>query len=524
MKSYKSILAFCFLIMHTYMYGNNIQITNISITGQDTAQNFTLIQFNVSWSNSWRISGGPSNWDAAWIFIKYRANSTGPWLHASLHNTGHTNPSGSTIEPGLADPSLPFNASTNPAVGAFIFRSGVGSGTFIATGVKLRWNYGVNGIGDNDQVDIQLFGIEQVYVPQASFYVGSGGTENGAFYTYPTTTNPFLINSENAISVGTTAGFLYYPLTGGNPGDQLGPIPAAFPKGYNDFYFMKNEISQQGYTDFLNTLTRDQQNGRTGTDLASGITAVTNRYVMSTSTTMMNRNGIRCDATIPMTGEILFYCDFDGDGIGGETTDGKEIACNFLSWADVSAYLAWAGLRPITELELEKASRGTVAPIPNEFAWGSNSYIQVTGISNQGLNNEGPTNVTANLIALSGGGVSGPIRVGAFATSSSNRSQAGASYYGIMEISGNVTERAVTVGKPEGRAYTGKHGSGTLDVNGNQNVPNWPSATTAEGGGIRSGNWSNSIVETQTSSRQIAASNSNTRVSVTGGRGGRTAQ
>lgn len=48
------------------------------------------------------------------------------------------------------------------------------------------------------------------------------------------------------------------------------------------------------------------------------------------------------------------------------------------------------------------------------------------------------------------GSPSGPKRCGIFAASAllNNREETGGSYYGIMELTGNVYERAITVGNP----------------------------------------------------------------------------
>jgi formylglycine-generating enzyme required for sulfatase activity len=42
---------------------------------------------------------------------------------------------------------------------------------------------------------------------------------------------------------------------------------------------------------------------------------------------------------------------------------------NILSWFDVAAYLDWAALRPMTELEFEKVCRGPENRIAGEYAW-----------------------------------------------------------------------------------------------------------------------------------------------------------
>ncbi|MCB9178869.1 MAG: hypothetical protein H6590_05555 [Flavobacteriales bacterium] len=90
---------------------------------------------------------------------------------------------------------------------------------------------------------------------------------------------------------------------GGHPTGTQAPV-ATYPNGYNAYYCGKYEISQQQYVDFLNTLTRPQQNARTATDLSDGITSVTNVYVMSNGIGVFNRNGIRCDAIIDATATL----------------------------------------------------------------------------------------------------------------------------------------------------------------------------------------------------------------------------
>ena len=298
-------------------------ISNPVLTAAVPADKYVMVQFNLGWDNSWRTSSGPNNWDAAWVFVKYRV-SGGDWHHATLHSSGHNGGTGTS-------------ATVTPAAdgtGAFIYRSGDGSGAFAISGAQLRWDYGVNGVADDAVVDIRVFAIEMVYVPQGAFALGSGGTEAGAFYLYPTTTNTYLVSSEAEITVGTGAGNLYYPNTSGYSGDQTGPVPAAFPKGYNAFYCMKYEISQQQYVDFLNSLTQTQATAR--------------KYTGST-----NRYGIT------------------GSEVGSYATTNPYVACNYLSWMDGAAYSDWAGLRPLTELEYEKACRGTLTAVANEYAWGT---------------------------------------------------------------------------------------------------------------------------------------------------------
>ncbi len=487
----------CFLFS-TGAYANNIVVSGTTVYGHNTTFKTTMVKFNLQWENSFRVDRGPANWDAAWVFVKYRVPTNyggdGVWRRASITNTDFVAPAGSTVALGLLSPGIAYNATTNPVIGGFVHRSVNGVGTINATGVELKWNYGNDIktgstlVGDNDVVDIQVYAIEMVYIPTASFYLGSGGTENNAFYKAPNTSDPYLVTSEAQITVNASSPNLYYP-TGTYGGDQAGPIVAAYPKGYNGFYCMKYEVSQQGYVDFLNSLVRVQQANHVATSVGVGATSVTNRYVMYNSASLGFRNGIRCDAAINANDPITFYCDLNGNGTGSEAADGKDIACNYLNWADLAAYLDWSGLRPMTELEYEKACRGTKLPIPNEYAWGTVNLTQNTGISNAGLTNEVSAN-GGNATYANNAGVQGPMRVGALALNPSSRERSGASFYGIMELSGNLWERAVTIGNTAGRGFTGTHGDCVLDGNGYANAATWPVIAGA-GVGIRGGDWFN---------------------------------
>jgi hypothetical protein len=84
------------------------------------------------------------------------------------------------------------------------------------------------------------------------------------------------------------------------------------------------------------------------------------------------------------------------------------------------------------------------------------------------------------------------VRAGAFATAGASRVSSGATYWGIMEMTGNVWERTVDVGNTQGRLFDGKHGNGLLTANGYANVNTWPGAvsgvvTGSQGSGVRGG-------------------------------------
>ncbi|MBL0153434.1 MAG: SUMF1/EgtB/PvdO family nonheme iron enzyme [Chitinophagaceae bacterium] len=494
------------------IYPNNIQITGISLTGQNTTNTPFQVQFSVSWENSWRIAGGPANWDAAWVFVKYRLGS-GPWQHAYLNpDANHVAPSGSSINTGLLTPGTAFNATTNPGIGAFLFRSTPGNGTFTVTNAQLQWNYGANGLSDNAVVDVQLYGIEQVFIPQGMFAAGDGLTDGQQFGI--TTINTAVANSSLG-GVGALGG-----TNGGYPVGASAPTSANWPNGFNAFYCMKYEISQQGYADFLNSLTRTQQAARVATAIPAGTTSVTNRYVLSNSVAIDTRNGIRCDATIPASSPVTFYCDFDGDGIPGETTDGKDIACGYLNWNDVLSYLDWTGLRPMTETEFEKAARGPVPPLAGEFAWGNTNITGLTTILSPGLPAETPNSGANTLFGFQFGEI-GPVRVGSFAGSGTNRQQAGAGYYGNMELSGNAGELVVTMAIPSN--YIGTHGNGSLSAAGIYTNSDWPNDGGSSGAGLRGGHAISTASSLRISDRLNVLATVSFRFPTYGGRGTRTA-
>lgn len=524
-------------------FSNNVNVTNVTVTGRNTtagvnnAANYALVQFDITWENSWRTSSAPNNWDAAWVFVKYKV-SGGEWNHAKLNATGHVAPTGSTITPA------------SDGTGAFIYRSENGTGTFSKTGVQLRWNYGLNSVADEATMDIQVFAIEMVYVPQGAFSLGSGGSDSAEFYQSPSKANVFPVISESAINVGSTAGYLFYSLRGsattGSGGDTTGPIPASYPKGYNAFYCMKYEISQQQYVEFLNTLTYVQQSwcSTTGVTTAANPGLAAGTLIFSGLT---YRNGIVIQTPGVATATPAVYaCNLNGNTVYGETDDGKNVSCNYLNWHHLASFLDWSGLRPMSELEYEKACRGTIAAVPEEYAWGSTSMTANAGLNNPGMISETGSTAGANIIVDSAAAVHGPMRVGAFATTLTDRQSSGATYYGIMDMCGNVTERVVNAGYISGRSFTGLHGDGILNTIGEATTDYWPgingnlSATTANniyggttgvkmnaaaGGGYKGGHWNrnDALRSVRVSDRFYGARNNAACTSSNGGRGVRTA-
>ena len=154
-----------------------------------------------------------------------------------------------------------------------------------------------------------------------------------------------------------------------DPNFEPGSVGDSYiPGRLNSPLVMKYEISQQQYVDFLNSLTRAQQNSRTATDLNDS--GNNNVYVMSNTLTPQYRNGIRRDSFVA-TGPYTFYVDLSNNGEAGNLTDGENIACNYLSPDDLMAYCDWACMRPMGEIEYERFCRGSDPAVAGEYAWGT---------------------------------------------------------------------------------------------------------------------------------------------------------
>ena len=493
------------------LFANNILVSNISLTGRNIGAQTVLVQFNLNWQNSWRTSAAPFNWDAAWVFVKYKVGN-GDWKHATLSSTGHTIPSGAT-------------STQTDATGIFIYRSADGTGTFSPSGTQLLWNYGTDGVANDSKITVRVFAIEMVYNQVGGFQAGSGAINNGELrranditssgtastFTITGTTPTVQGNSSSATPTNIGA---YNNTATDLTGTNTASLASGYPTGFNAFYAMKYEISQQQYVDFLNTLTYTQQAARTIAPPSSA--AGTPALIASNA----NRNGI--DIQTPGTSSTVpavYACNLNGNSTYNESDDGQHIACNYLSWDDLIAYLDWAALRPMTELEYEKSCRGNQNPAASEFAWGNTSATALSGLSNASTMSETASNTSSN-IAYNNIFTSGPVRTGIFATSSTARPSSGSGYYGNMELSGNLWERVVTVGNAAGRTFSGANGNGTLNSSGDADVSGWPAAA---GAGWKGGSWLNTTTNSATTSdRAQAANTNNTRSADAGGRGVRT--
>ncbi len=459
----KIFTIFIAVLVSMTSFANDVLVSSISLVGQTTAgplnTHFTNVQFSVNWKNSWRTSTNESNYDGCWLFVKYRKQSTSVWLHATLNATGQTAPTGSTLKPSL------------DGKGAWIYRATDGIGDVTFNTAQLRWNYGADGVLDNENVEIQVYAVEMVYCPTAAFNLGNSSAENGKFKDGAVDTW-FPITSEAAITCGTLAGNL------NATGSFLasGTIPGAYPKGYNAFWTMKYEFSEQQYVDFLNTL--DQTNAT-------------------------SKNNIGATGLVPNMMAVT-----------------RERAARSFNPANVMSWLDWAAMRPMTEFEYEKACRGgNNSPSPLEYAWGNTTILQVASPTAQATATETWGSGNAAYI-----GSTGAIRCGALATATSNRTSSGATFYGAMEMSGNVAEFAVYAGNAQGRSFTGLHGDGVLTATADANTANWPSTTNNSSIITRGGGLSNTTFQLQVCDRSSGPLDYSSPSPIYGGRGVRTGE
>lgn len=475
----KFAIAILFLVFGFNANANNVQITGTSVSGSD-------VTFTISWDNSWNANVAPNNWDAVWVFIKYQDCNTRVWAHAGLSTLATDHTAGSPLQ---ADP-------VTDGKGVFLRRSALGGGNITNVSVTLKMTIPAG------TYNYKVFGIEMVNVPQGAFDLGDGTSAS----TY------------NSISVTATS--QSSGLTSAAIGGSSAAVPATFPMGYNSFYAMKYEISQQQYVEFLNALTYDQQAAHTYNDPIG----VAGTYAMFAG--FYYRNGIRIsvpgnNAAIP----AVFVCDATA-GVEDNNNDGQATACSGLSYSDVAAYLDWAALRPMTEMEFEKLARGFAPRLANEFPWGSTAlnpvYNTTSGFINAYLPNETFTPATNGSCSagLGSGSINfGPLKVGVFATGTSGRASAGAGYFGCMELGGNVTERVVVTSNTTGTAFNGTLGDGTISPLGLANQATWPSPITAIGIGFRGGDYVNAYARVQTSDRASITTVDAARAYNYGGRG-----
>ncbi|MCS7003907.1 MAG: formylglycine-generating enzyme family protein [Cytophagales bacterium] len=443
---------------------NNLLLYEINLVDEKQ------IQVSISWEHSWRYDStkAPYNHDAVWIWGKIQEN--GIWS-SLLFKRIHTIKTETVIQ---------------KPIGFLIRRKNIGEGN-IQDKIYIEL---VNPISEKTS-EIRLFGTEMVFVPEGSFYVGDSVSQ----YTLRTKDgNPYQIENEGTIEnlFAKSEQNNFHPQSLTSQAPHL-PIPAKFPKGFKAFYCMKYEISQEQFADFLNTLTFQQQKKHTvsSPDAPWGTPALYESFSHSArNDIVILRSGI--EPWLPATYGFL------------QETNGKHRACNFLHWQNLMAYLDWAGLRPMTELEFEKACLGFSSPFPRQLAHGTEEFVRAKTILQDGT----PFEFVAEIatfragVVLSGRaaheqGIIGPLRCGFAALSQPNRLQSGTSYWGIFELSGNVWEQVINLSS-HGVQFDGQHGDGNLTEEGFSDALPAEILLNGNGIGLRGGAWNSFISDNLT--------------------------
>lgn len=343
------------------------QVDNLAVVPRDART--ATITVDVTWNNSWRHE---SNHDAVWVFFKMRKDETSGWQHVRLAADKVINPTGYGREQGTPVDCIVPDGEEG-FLGMIVRRAEYGLGTVAAKRVSALWDLSADAGPPADVAkNVRAFAIEMVFVPEGPFCLGFGGTEPHCFYTYTDGQRinlPYRVENAGPIQTGRQAGKLW-ARRGAEPEDN-GAIPADFPNGYRAIYTMKTSPPLQGqYGAFLGTLDPVEARERTP--------------------------------------ESEYH----------------------LSWLDAATFVAWAALRPMTELEYEKISRG-----PYEPGWDNGDTLNHP------------------------------------------------SFWGVEGMNGwrQRSDRTVTVANAAGRGFKGTHGRGTLAL-----PADWPQAD-AVGAGLRGG-------------------------------------
>lgn len=307
-----------------------------------------------------------------------------------------------------------------------------GKGAFVDSSANqtVIWDYQTDGVVINSHAKIKVGAIEMVYIPEGVFTYNAGGIGTDSYNNYGAGSEVTVSSSAN-VPTGASSGW---------------------PNGFDDFYTAKYEISQGQYTDFLNTVSDSQ---------------ASSRY----------------DATLYNTyGYTILYTSSAAYGSKYSTTTPNRGA-NFISWDDAKAYLSWAGLRPMTEMEFEKAARGTGSA--NTYPWGNTAPSTTTYTVDGGTH----TKYYANFNNQAG---AKPINVGHYLSADVTRTNAetGASPYGVADLAGNVWEHIIN----SAGTTTPLNGNGTITP-----PVSWPASAT--GRGLRGGSWDVASADLRVSDR-----------------------
>ena len=381
------------------------------------------------------ISGGSLSADASAISIGFTiaennittgtstnngAYNTADWIFVKFSTMAGVDGSWNhaTLTGGAVDAGATLTAASD---NRGVFLNHTANSAYWTAGATVTWNFAADGILLNPVV-VKVFALSMVRVPAGSFVYNVGGV-GSIFYNNYGGGSQATVTSASNIPGGAAAGW---------------------PNGYNSFYIGRYEITQGQYAEFLNT-------------------------VWSSTATVLY------DSTVGY-GHNMTYTPANAYGARYAAVD-PNAAKNYLSVSDAWSYLSWAGLRPPTEMEWEKANRD-LAPDARIYTWGATVPDTVTYTPP----NEGGTCLRRFLNYNSAAGCQKVLDVGRYMSGDVYRTAAetGASPWSIADLAGNVWEWILNCSSPG------------VPANGNGTVY-WPSGWPKPGAttyGLRGGGWS----------------------------------
>jgi formylglycine-generating enzyme required for sulfatase activity len=359
--------------------------------------NHKQLSFSISWKHCWNLEGkaSPNNHDAVYFFLK----------------GSHNNVQSKTL--GLK--SISSNSN-----GVIVKLKSIGG--LIETQTQIDTAIKVSLLVDLEEPllagdwNINAYALEMAQIPEGSFWVGDSLSNNTLGNQK---SSPLLIDciSKSVFQKGDTIALTNNAVS-----------------GFKAFYLMKQEICQSNYVDFLNSISEEEAE-------------LMKPSILSLPVNSPQRN--RCFIT--QIGK-QFGVDANQNSILNEGNDGGAIACNWLTNNQLLAYLSWAGLRPLTELEFEKSCRGPIISKPKEFAWGTiystdaNELVMAnTNFETASETGNDSSGLTNHALIAGSRYIEGPIRSGFAFTQKSNRIRAGAGFYGNADLSGNLWEQCLKV-------------------------------------------------------------------------------
>jgi len=360
----------------TGLFASDTPANNLAISGVTlygaTSAGLANIGFTIAENN---VSTGVSANSGAY--------NTADWIFVKFSTAAGADGTWNhaTLTGGTVDAGATLTAASDNR-GVFLNHTAISA--YWTAGTTVTWNMAADGVALS-KVRVKVFAISMVKVPTGSFVYNvlnyGGATLNN--YTAGGSLSATITNA--GLATGTGSNNL--PLN----------APVGWPNGYNSFYIGRYETTMGQYADFLNTV-----HSSTATAL----------YIVG--------QGINNTGTYPNK-----YAAID-----------PNLPRAYMSVSDAWSYLSWAGLRPPTEMEFEKAGRD-LSPDARIYTWGSNNpdlstYYYTTP-------NEGVTRKRnyANYYQTSPS-----MDVGRYMSGDVYRSAAetGATPWGIADLIGNAAE------------------------------------------------------------------------------------